>query len=193
MPSGLCRIWLIPTPGCITAAIRNTVATASEQRPRTGMRIQSNPARTPKMIARASTLAPTIGPEAGFRNPELVVQPREQHLGVAVVRALHAQRDVAAAVLIQLPVARQDGLDAGVAQLVAEGKRGLEILEVAHDGPVVVGRVVDVDVGAAALTRPTEHRPRRAAPPRARTPRARRASSSGTPPSPRGADPARPA
>jgi hypothetical protein len=33
------------------------------------MRFQSKPAKTPKMIARASTLSLTIDPDGAFRNP----------------------------------------------------------------------------------------------------------------------------
>src|SRR5215213_6039558 len=56
MPSGSCRSSWIPTPGCVTAPIRKAVETAREQRESTGIRFQSKPAKTPKMIARASTL-----------------------------------------------------------------------------------------------------------------------------------------
>src|SRR4051795_2720555 len=48
----------------------------------------------------------------------VVVQPGKQDLGVAVVATLHAQRDVTAAEPVELPVAGQHRLDAGVAQLV---------------------------------------------------------------------------
>src|SRR4051794_9600486 len=130
----------MPRPGCVTAAIRNTVETASEKRARTGIRFQSKPAKTPKMIARASTLAPTIGPDGGFRNPlaagSVQLHPREQRLGVAVVPTLDPERDVAALEAIELPVARQHRLHAGVAQLVAECQRRLDVLEVAHHDPV---------------------------------------------------------
>src|SRR3954454_20909926 len=140
----------IPTPGWVTAATRNVAATASEQRPRTGMRFQSKPAKTPKMIARASTLAvqhPTDRPISQGRS---IVQAGQQDFGVAVVHALDAQGDIAAPEAVQLPVARKDGLDTGSAQLVAKGQSGLQILEVAHDRPVVVGRVCNVDVQRAA-------------------------------------------
>ena len=64
-------------PGCVIAAIRKAVETPSEQRARSGIRFQSKPAKTPKMIARANTLPLTIGVDAGFRNPCVSVKAIE--------------------------------------------------------------------------------------------------------------------
>src|SRR3954463_2155769 len=112
-------------PGCISAATRKVAATASEQRPRKGIRFQSKPAKTPKMIARASTLVLQHLTDREISQDRSIVHAGEQDFGVAVVRALHPQRDVAAAEAVELPVARQNRLDSGSAQLVAEGDRGL--------------------------------------------------------------------
>src|SRR5436190_13847194 len=55
MPSGSRSSCCKPMPGWVSAPIRNAVATAAEQRASSGIRLQSRPAKTPKMIARATT------------------------------------------------------------------------------------------------------------------------------------------
>src|SRR3954454_7752187 len=95
----------IPTPGWVTAAITNVAATAREQRPRKGIRFQSKPAKTPKMIARASTLVLQHLTDREISEDRSIVHAGEQAFGVAVVQAIHPQRDVAAAEAVELPVA----------------------------------------------------------------------------------------
>jgi hypothetical protein len=54
---------------------------------------------------------------------------------------------VAAAELVQRVVRGEHGLDAGVRELLAPGASGLQLLEVPHHVPVVIGRVADVELG----------------------------------------------
>ena len=78
----------------------------------------------------------------------------------------NAQRDVAAAEAVERPVRGDHRLDAGLLEVLPPGARGLEVVEVAHDLPVVEARIADVQLALPGTRR-------------ARPPRRRAASSSG--------------
>ena len=73
------------------------------------------------------------------------VQVREELLGLAPAPGRHLQVDVAPAEAVELVVARDHGLDAGVGEVPAPGLGRVEVLELPDDLPVVEARIADLE------------------------------------------------
>src|SRR5829696_1789358 len=84
----------------------------------------------------------------GLRLPSAGIQPVQGHGGVPVLGRGNAQGDVPAGEAIERVVGRQLGRESQLAQAIAEGEPGFELLVIRHQLPVIEARVADVHLGA---------------------------------------------
>ena len=73
----------------------------------------------------------------------------EQFLGVQAQAGWDAEGDVAAAKLVERPVGREHRRVALLGEHLVPGARGVEVLEVANDVPIVVGGIADLELAGA--------------------------------------------